>query len=159
MEMTVVDPGTEDVAGKITDGYAGHDKEGTIRIRRVLTTDELTGTPPEVMVLSPDYVMPYRSGAKPVKCGILLLPGDADAEIIDAGCIVTYGMSPKNTITFSSIGENVCVVALQRELLTAGGEMLEQQEFKVKSSLRPDILLAVAGALLILGQKLPELNH
>ena len=54
------------------------------------------------------------------KCGILLLPGDANVPMsFDAGCVVTYGMSPKNTLTLSSIGEDTsALLALQRELLT-----------------------------------------
>jgi hypothetical protein len=102
--------------------------------------------------------MTRRVESAPIKCGILLLPGDADADSFDAGCVVTYGMSPKNTLTLSSIGEDTCVLALQRELLTANGSMLERQEFNIKSGLRPDRLLAMAGALLILGLKLPEIN-
>lgn len=158
MEMTVIESGTEDIASNIAAGYtwAGQNMQ-TVRIRRAVTPEDLTGPPPDILVLSPDAVTSHIVSA-PVECGILLLPGDADAEDFDAGCVVTYGMSPKNTITFSSIGEDTCVVALQRELLTVNGDMLERQEFKIKSGLRPDGLLAVAGALLILGRQLPEIN-
>ncbi len=78
---------------------------------------DLDGPPPDILVLSPDAVMTRRVESAPIKCGILLLPGDADADSFDAGCVVTYGMSPKNTLTLSSIGEDTCVLALQRELL------------------------------------------
>ena len=156
--MTVVDAGTEDIAGIISSGYA-HGGAGHVCIHRVNSTAALAGTSQDIIVISTGFVMVHRTDTKPVGCGILLLPGDADAEDFNAECVVTYGMSPKNTITFSSIGEDACVVALQRELLTIGGDMLERQEFKVKSDLRPDTLLAVTGALLILGQKPSELNH
>jgi hypothetical protein len=82
-----------------------------------LCIGDLDGPPPDILVLSPDAVMTRRVESAPIKCGILLLPGDADADSFDAGCVVTYGMSPKNTLTLSSIGEDTCVLALQRELL------------------------------------------
>ncbi len=159
MEMTVIDPGSEDLAGKIAAGCAADGLTAAdISIRRVASANEVDQAP-DLVVLAPETDFTAgRRAQQPAACGILLLPGDADADDFDADCVVTYGMSPKNTLTLSSIGEDACVVALQRELLTVSGDMLERQEFKVKSGMRPESLLAVAGALLILGRTLPETN-
>ncbi len=159
MEITVIDPGMENIAGKIAAGCAPDGTDAmALRIRRAVSPDALNGPPPDLLVLSPDCIAGRSAGSARVRCGILLLPGDADAEGFETGCIVTYGMSAKNSITLSSIGEDACVLALQRELPTVNGDVLERQEIKIESSTRPDSLLAVAGALLILGQKLPGIN-
>lgn len=114
---------------------------------------------PGILVLTENAVNSFQDGKTNIACRILLLPGDADAGIFDAECIVTYGMSPKNTVTLSSISEESCVLALQRELLTINGDVLERQEIKIKGGMPPDCLLAVAGSLLILGINLSESKH
>lgn len=109
--------------------------------------------------MTEDAVGSFKGGKTNIVCGILLLPGDADAGIFDAECIVTYGMSPKNTVTLSSINEESCVLALQRELLTIKGDVLERQEIKIRGGMPPNCLLAVAGSLLILGINPAESKH
>ncbi len=159
MEMTVVDP-ANDITGKIADAYMpGSQSAGFVRVRRVISQDALEGNTTDILVFAPDCIISRHDAPLTIRCGILLLPGDAVADDFEAGCVVTYGMSPKNSITFSSIGEETCVLALQRELLTINGDVLERQELKIRSEMKPDRLLAVAGALLLLGQKLPEINQ
>lgn len=158
-EMTVIDPGNEDLALKIASCYSGGlAGSRRIHIKSVRSPAELRDERPDILVLSADVARQKWNLEATVACGILLLPGDAGAENFDASCLVTYGMSPKNTITLSSISEDVCVLALQREILTATGDILEQQEIKINGGIRPDTLLAVAGALLLLGQKPPDIN-
>ncbi len=143
MDITVIDSGNEDIAGRIAAGCAAAGlKADDVRIRHVASAANVTGPPPDLIVVSPDAAAGKRGEAVPTACGILLLPGDGDAEDFDAGCVVTYGLSPKDTLTLSSIGEEICVAALQRELLTVSGDMLERQEFMIKTTLRPDSLLA-----------------
>jgi hypothetical protein len=60
-------------------------------------------------------------------------------------------MGPKNTLTLSSISEEGCVLALQRELVTASGSVLDRQEFVVAAGGDADDVLAKSGALLLLG--------
>lgn len=160
VELAVIEAGRDglvcdDIAGKIVSGikeYGGG--LDTVIIVKASSLEELRGSHPDVLVLSEESSKDPSGDTAHIRCGILLLPGDGDAEAFDAECIVTYGMSPKNTITLSSISEESCVLAIQRELLTSSGDMLDRQEFKIRGGMRPGCLLPVAGALLILGIKL-----
>ena len=58
-----------------------------------------------------------------VTAGILLLPGDCPRSDLRAGTVVTYGLSPRDSITLSSLREPVLCV--QRTLpLLCGGQSL-----------------------------------
>lgn len=170
IKLAVIDPGADDLAGKISEALRACGGEPEVGICRFDTISAMHGFCPDVLVLSPAAASDGSIAAGKTACGIALLPGDTAGPAvsaaagdtgdsgIDAGCVVTYGMSPKNTITLSSISETVCVLALQRELLTAGGDVLERQEIKVAGGMKPDILLAVMGTLLICGARLPGQN-
>mgnify|MGYP001077414594 CR=1 FL=1 len=54
-----------------------------------------------------------------VTAGILLLPGDCPRSDLRAGTVVTYGLSPRDSITLSSLREPVLCV--QRTLPLLGG--------------------------------------
>jgi hypothetical protein len=159
-ELAVIEAGCDDkayddIAGKIISGireYGGN--QDAVRVVKASSLEMLRGRRPDIVVLSEAPAKEYGGESAHIRCGILLLPGDGDAEAFDAECIVTYGMSPKNTITLSSISETSCVLAIQRELLTSFGDMLDRQEIKIRGGMRPGCLLPVAGALLILGVKL-----
>jgi hypothetical protein len=168
IKLAVIDPGADDLAGKISEALRACGGGPEVGICRFDTVSAMHGFCPDVLVLSPAAASDGKSAEGRTACGIALLPGDAagptasaaatSAAGIDAGCVVTYGMSPKNTITLSSISETVCVLALQRELLTAAGDVLERQEIKVAGGMKPDMLLAVMGTLLICGARLPGQN-
>jgi len=90
-----------------------------------------------------------------IMCDILLAPGEyasKAAESINAKYIVSYGMSVRDTITMSSIGENDFVMALQRELVTLGGNILDRQELPIhcKDRLSADKIMAIYGSLLMI---------
>ena len=108
---------------------------------------------PALLVVSP------KAAAKglelPDACRTVLLPGDA-GELLDglrAASAVSYGASPRDSLTISSREGDRLWAALQRELVTVGGQVVERQEFPL--SLAPGTgalsALAVAGALLLLG--------
>ena len=154
-ELTVIDTGCDDIAGKIVSGIREHGgSPSEVRVVQAASLLSLKNRTPDILVLSEDASAISMKAPWRVKCGILLLPGDFDAEGFDADCIITYGMSPQNTITLSSIGEESCVLAIQREFLTEKGDMMERQEIKIRGGMRPGSLLAVAGTLLILGLKI-----
>ena len=178
-EVTVIDTGCDDIAGRIASAIEeSGGLSGDVLIRSIHTLSEVSKKKTDILVLTEDAMKPTGDDSRRdshgqlearISCSILLLPGDADAcgaaacdadaDIFDAECIVTYGMSPKNTITLSSISEDTCVLALQRDLVTIKGDILERQEIKIGGGMRPECLLAVTGALLILGQKISDINE
>lgn len=95
------------------------------------------------------------------KCRCLLLPGEAGvlARQISAEYAVSYGTSPKDTLTFSSLEGDQISVALQRELVTLGGAVLDQQELVLPfpTGLSPMPYLAAMGVLLLIGVPPEEL--
>lgn len=107
--------------------------------------------PLDLLVIGPD--LPQSSGG--VGCPIVLLPGTAGplARRLHSGCTVSYGPSPKDTLTFSSLeGRQICL-AIQRELITLAGAVVDQQEviLSLPTDCSPQSFLATAGALLIIG--------
>ena len=113
----------------------------------------LGGMAPEILILSPGYAEKTKPDSRPVKCRVLLTPGSAADEKIEAACAVGYGMSGCNSITLSSIKEDECILTLQRDILTLGGCVLERQDIAVRKdkATDPEELMAAAAALLILG--------
>ena len=84
-----------------------------------------------------------------------LLPGDPPLPELElqAASAVSYGAGPRNTLTISSRTVDRLWVALQRELVTVQGQVVERQEFpwRLSPGASPQAALAVAGALLLLG--------
>ncbi|SBW11068.1 conserved hypothetical protein [uncultured Eubacteriales bacterium] len=95
------------------------------------------------------------AGGGAIDCQMLLLPGGLGplARGLRCTCAVSYGTSPKDTLTFSSLEGNQICVALQRELVTLPGGVVEQQEWVLPFPAGSDPMdyLAAAGILLILG--------
>lgn len=89
-----------------------------------------------------------------INCKTLLLPGNQQlAEGIKTDCAVSYGLSSKDTLTLSSIGESAYVAALQREIETLSGSVLECQEIPLYDMGKhtAEQILAAVGAALIVG--------
>lgn len=94
------------------------------------------------------------AGAGAIRCRTALLPGAALplVRVLKAESAVSYGVSPKNTLTISSLeGRQVCV-ALQREIITLAGSTLERQEFVLPfpPGEDPERFLGLTGARLLL---------
>ncbi|MDR0839493.1 MAG: hypothetical protein LBN99_07650 [Oscillospiraceae bacterium] len=100
----------------------------------------------DVAVVSPGY-----TGTQSAECSVLLAPDGAGARPIAARSVITYGMSPRATLTLSSIGERSCVLAVQREIVTARGDVVEEQELEVPALGGTYTTLAVAGGRILLG--------
>ena len=104
-----------------------------------------------LLVLTPNVILP--PDGKLIHVRYLLLPGDSPCPLIQADCAVSYGLSDRDSITVSSLGEDRMVLSLQRELVTLPGYVLERQEFCLPRPLSLSIeqALLVYGALLMMG--------
>jgi len=121
---------------------------------------EFVSMPLDLLAVSPAAAEEKRLPAG-ISCRCLLLPGDAGplARQIRAEYAVSYGTSPKDTLTFSSLeGDRICL-ALQRELVTLAGGVVDQQELVLPfpAGLSPLPWLAAVGVLLLLGVTAEEL--
>ena len=82
-----------------------------------------------------------------VTAGILLLPGDCPRSDLRVGTVVTYGRSPRDSITLSSLREPVLCV--QRALPLLRGGVLEPQEFPLPGLAGAEGLLPCVSARLL----------
>ena len=114
---------------------------------------DFPATSPDLLCVTADAV--GWAGAAAITCGVLLLPGAAGQLVrsLRCGCAISYGTSPKDTLTLSSLeGDQICL-ALQRELSTLDGAAVEEQEWVLPFPTGWDTMdyLAAAGSLLVLG--------
>ena len=108
---------------------------------------------PDLLIVSPALAdCPPR---RELRAAVALLPGRMAAPSLRARCAVTYGMSPRDTLTLSSFGPEGAVLAVQREVMTVSGAILERQELTIPGGKDPERLLAVYGAMLLL-EKMAE---
>lgn len=113
---------------------------------------------PALLVVSPRAAA--RGLRMPRQCRTVLLPGGMGGVLPQAASAVSYGSSPRDSLTISSREGSALWAALQRELVTVEGRVVERQEFPL--ALRPGeeelSALAAAGALLLLGVPPEELS-
>jgi len=86
-----------------------------------------------------------------VNCRTMVIPEGTVIDNPQAKSVVSYGMSQRNTVTLSSTQEEDHVIALQRDVLTIGGELVLRQEFNFACGLPPYETLALASLLIITG--------
>ena len=113
----------------------------------------LAGLALDLLVVSPAAT--GWAGAGTLNCRTALLPGGLAAltRALPAGTILSYGPSARNTLTLSSLDELRASVAVQREFISLDGRAVERQELILPYDGRaPDLLLAQAGAALLLGR-------
>ncbi|MDR0862054.1 MAG: hypothetical protein LBN30_04705 [Oscillospiraceae bacterium] len=100
---------------------------------------------PDVLIVSPE-----SDDIPAAQCGSLLIPGNTAIRLPTTNNVVTYGFSPRDTLSLSSIGARTSMLELRREIVNALGEVVEIGEFAVAGG-EPTRRLAVSGALLLLG--------
>ena len=113
---------------------------------------------PALLVVSPQAAV--RGMELPRQCRTVLLPGGMRGTLPQAASAVSYGTSPRDSLTISSREGNTLWAALQREVVTLGGQVVERQEFPLTLAPGEEALpaLATAGALLLLGVPWEELS-
>ncbi|MPM13096.1 hypothetical protein SDC9_59451 [bioreactor metagenome] len=114
---------------------------------------QLANEPLDLLVISPGAT--GLAGAGLLSCKKALLPGGIGplARTFGTESAISYGAAPKDTITLSSLeGDKMCA-ALQRELVTVEGTVVERQELVLpfREGMAPLPFLAAVGALLLLG--------
>lgn len=144
MECFQVIESEEGIQGAIAQGLSARGSAGAGRVSQ---------SHPALLVVSPKAAR--RGLALPDACRTVLLPGDAGELLtgLRAASAVSYGASPRDSLTVSSREKEKLWIALQRELVTVEGQVVERQEFSLPRAPGRDELstLAVAGALLLLG--------
>jgi len=117
----------------------------------------LAGVALDLLVVSPGAV--GWAGAISLSCKRALLPGGLSAltRALPTADILSYGPSPKNTITLSGLNEGHAAVAIQREFPDLNGISVERQELVLPfdGTTTPDLFLAQVGTALLLG-RLPK---
>jgi hypothetical protein len=100
----------------------------------------------DIIIVSPGY-----SGVLRGKCRALLAPDECAAAAFSAQNVITYGFSPRATLTLSAAGAESGWLAVQRELVTLSGVTVEEQELEIPMLSGADASLAAAGGRLLLG--------
>lgn len=115
----------------------------------------------DLLVVSP--MAAGWAGAGKVCCRLVLLPGSAApmARGLRVEGAVSYGSGAKNTITLSSLEESTICLAIQRELVTVEGGVVERQELVLPytgGEESPELFMARMGARLLLGIGMGEIQ-
>lgn len=95
--------------------------------RRLQKAEELLEQPWGILLLPPGTVRAIQE--VPISCACLLVEGTCAAELLASvrtTHIVTYGLSPRDSLTLSSLREPVLCV--QRSLQRPDGTIIEPQE-------------------------------
>ena len=113
----------------------------------------------DLLVVSPDWTGEDRMVPP---CRAMLIPGRL-AELADgltATWAVSFGLSPKDSLTLSSMGEETIHLALQREVITLTGQRLDPQEFPLDRKDHTALcqILACVGVQLLLGVEPGEVH-
>ena len=113
----------------------------------------------DLLVVSPDWTGENRSVSP---CRAMLIPGRLAhlAEGLTASWAVSFGLSPKDTLTLSSMGEETIHLALQREIVTLTGQRQDPQEFPLDRQDHTALcqILACVGIQLLLGVEPGEVS-
>ena len=96
------------------------------------------------------------SPAQALRCRVLLTPGGDGLGTtlkIPSKWVVSYGLSTRDSLTVSSLEPDLAVLALQRELVSLSGTVIEQQELPlpIPPGIGAQGVMALYGSLLILG--------
>lgn len=112
----------------------------------------------DLLLVAPDWCGPLPAG---LTCRALLWPGRLGplTEALEAGWVVSYGLTPRDSLTLSSLGRDGLCLALQREVVTLAGRSLEPQETPLRgfAGVEPELVLAWAGVMLLVGVPVEKL--
>ena len=117
--------------------------------RRLRKVEELSEQRWGTLLLPPGTVQAIQTAS--VSCACLLVEGGCPVELlasVETGHVVTYGMSPRDSLTLSSLQEPVLCV--QRSLIRPDGVAIEPQELPLgELPLPPEQMLPLLGLQLL----------
>ena len=117
--------------------------------RGVERKEELAQVVWDLMALTPSGLLQLEKGL--LHCRILLLPSGSPLELAalaDAECLITYGLSSRDSLTLSSL--EAPVLCVQRTLPRPDGSIVEPQELPLDSLPAPaEELLPLLGLYLL----------
>ena len=118
--------------------------------RRLRTASEVRGEMWMVLALTETGCGLLEGDA--VSCRLLLVPGDCAARLagIQAEAVITYGLSPRDSLTLSSLTEPLLCV--QRALPRPDGGTVDPQELPL-----PPLPAPAEGMLPLLGLRLLQM--
>jgi len=116
----------------------------------------------DLFVLAPaDGTFRNPDPLQDIRCKALLAPSDRGAEAlgIQSKWVVSYGLAVRDSLTVSSLEPDLAVLALQREIPTLRGTVVERQEvpLPIPPGSGAGGVMALYGSLLILGVPPEEL--
>ncbi len=109
-----------------------------------------------LLAIAPDAAL--DAVPRGLRADSVLLPGDSAPRFalpLFAGQLVSYGFSPRDTLTLSSFTGSERLLCLQRGILTLGGLPLEPQELPLPpalAALDEEAALFAAGVRLLCGE-------
>lgn len=160
--LTVLEAGGGNISGMIARKVRELPENSTARGLTFLGSTLLqSGYCPDLLVIAGERGK-RREQIQSGRCGILLVPGTAAdmTAMLRSSCVVSYGMSKKDSVTISSIDKDSLVLSLQRELPTLLGRPLERQDIPIRCfpGAKADEVIASVAALLLLGVPPEELG-
>ncbi|NLU23312.1 MAG: hypothetical protein GXW99_01050 [Clostridiales bacterium] len=120
-------------------------------LRRMEKADQVLAFEWGLCVLNREGVSRLRRTKGILRCRTLLLPEDCRL-FVQTEQVVSYGLSGKNSLTLSSMGERL-MLCVQRELTHLSGAVVERQELALPenwSRYPAEGVLAAMGAKLLL---------
>ena len=140
------------VAGKVTDGFMEAARKRLLETGVLLERYDpyLPEQDYDAILVFPDTDLSLSKYC----CRILIIPDEliSDGAIINdtsAQCVISYGLSPKNTVTLSSTNDGKNVVALQRDIMSLDGSLILRQEFTLDCDLQHYETMALASLIAI----------
>ena len=121
-------------------------------LRRLERAEALTKTAWGLCVLNREGAARVQKAAVALRCRTLLLPEECPLQEVETEQVVSYGLSGKNSLTLSSMREQL-LMSVQRELTRLDGSVVERQEILLPESLThypQEGVLALVGAWLLL---------
>ena len=118
-------------------------------VRGLEREEELAQAVWDLLALTPSGLLQLEKGL--LRCRILLLPGGSPPELVslaNAECLITYGLSSRDSLTLSSL--EAPVLCVQRTLPRLDGSVVKPQELPLGSLPAPaEELLPLLGLYLL----------